>query len=67
MRTAERVPGDVDAWLIELRAHVGPLARSKRLRMVRTACEPVGRTVTFQRAELDGKRHAPWVLRAEVK
>jgi hypothetical protein len=34
--------------------------------MVRTARDPVGRTVTFERAELDGRRHAPWVLRAVV-
>ena len=28
------------AWEVELRAKVGPFARSKRLRMVRTASEP---------------------------
>jgi hypothetical protein len=66
VRSAERLPGDVDAWQVELRAHVGPLARSKRLRMVRSARDPVGRTVTFERAELDGRRHAPWVLHAVV-
>ena len=27
------------AWLVDLRGRLGPLARSKRLRMVRTACE----------------------------
>ena len=28
------------AWDVELRATVGPFARSKRLRMVRSECEP---------------------------
>lgn len=53
------------AWLVELRAQVGPFARSKQLRMVRTAHEP-DRLVVFERAELDGRRHAPWILRVEL-
>lgn len=54
------------AWSVELRAQVGPLARSKRLRMVRSEHDPVTRRVVFERSELDGRRHSPWVLRAEV-
>lgn len=54
------------AWTVELRARVGPLARSKRLRMVRTRHEPDAGLVVFERRELDGRRHAPWVLTAKV-
>lgn len=53
------------AWSVELRARVGPFARSKRLRMARTALEP-GRRAVFERAETDGRRHARWALTAEV-
>lgn len=53
------------AWLVELRGRIGPLARSKRLRMVRTVHEP-GRRVRFERRELDGRDHSPWVLEATV-
>ncbi|MDO8391744.1 MAG: hypothetical protein Q7V57_14800 [Actinomycetota bacterium] len=54
------------AWQVELRARVGPLARSKRLRMERTVHQPEAHTVVFERAERDGKRHSPWVLSAVV-
>jgi hypothetical protein len=53
------------AWLVELRGRIGPLARSKRLRMVRTQCRP-GELAVFERQEHDGRSHSPWVLRAEV-
>jgi uncharacterized membrane protein len=53
--------GDQRSWEVELRAQVGPLARSKRLRMTRTIHEPTHRVV-FERAEVDGRRHSPWVL-----
>lgn len=59
------VEGESAAWEVELRAKVGPLARSKRLRMARTEHVPPSR-VAFERRELDGRTHAPWVLRAEV-
>jgi hypothetical protein len=52
------------AWSVDLRGRLGPLARSKRLRMVRTSLEP-GR-VRFERVEHDGRRHSPWVLEASV-
>ena len=53
------------AWSVDLRGRVGPLARSKRLRMVRTLHEP-DRHVRFERAETDGRHHSPWVLDALV-
>ena len=53
------------AWSVALRGRVGPLARSKRLRMVRTLHEP-DRHVRFERAETDGRHHSPWVLDALV-
>lgn len=52
------------AWSVELRATIGPLARSKRLRMVRVVDDPGH--VRFERAETDGRRHSPWVLDAVV-
>ncbi len=58
--------GDTDTtWLVELRARLGVLARSKRLRMTRTICE-APRLVVFERREQDSRRHAEWVLRATV-
>ena len=54
------------AWDVELRARVGPLARSKQLRMERTELEP-DQLVVFERAEIDGRDHARWALRAELQ
>ena len=53
------------AWLVDLTARVGPFSRSKRLRMVRTACD-APRRVTFARRELDGREHGVWELTADV-
>ena len=62
---AEAAPGDAGpAWSVTLRAKVGPFARSKRLRMVRT--EATERRLRFERAELDGRTHSAWVLDVEV-
>jgi hypothetical protein len=62
----EIAPSDgLRAWQVELQAQVGPFARSKRLRMVRTVHEPDHRVV-FERAELDGRRHSPWILAATL-
>lgn len=58
------VPDSPDAWLVTLKARVGPFARSKRLRMVRT--ENTEPSVRFERQELDGKDHSSWVLAATV-
>ena len=52
------------AWSVELRAKVGPIARSKKLRMVRTVDEPDH--VRFERSENDGRSHSPWVLDASL-
>ena len=58
--------GDIRAWDVELRARLGPLARSKRLRMVRTLRDPEAFTVTFERDQADGRNHSPWVLSAAI-
>ncbi len=58
-------PIDGGAWAVDLRGRLGPLARSKRLRMVRGATtDPL--SVRFERAELDRREHSPWVLEATV-
>lgn len=56
---------DEPAWEVELQARVGPFARSKRLRMVRTVHEP-HRRVVFERSEVDGREHASWVLTVDL-
>jgi hypothetical protein len=53
------------AWSVDLLGRFGPLARSKRLRMVRTVHEP-HRLVRFERADHDGRQHSAWMLEAEV-
>lgn len=53
-------------WHVELRARIGPFARSKQLRMQRTTHDTAANVAVFERHEVDGKSHAPWVLRAEV-
>ncbi len=53
-----------EAWIVTLKARVGPFARSKRLRMERT--ELTDSAVKFERRELDGKDHSSWVLEASV-
>lgn len=54
------------AWNVELRARVGPLARSKRLRMVRSLHDPTTGRVRFERVETTRHTHSPWVLDAHV-
>ena len=57
------------AWSVDLRGRVGPFARSKRLRMVRTALIGSGSTprqAVFERQENDGRHHSGWLLRVEV-
>ena len=63
-RTEAEVGAAPPAWSVELRATIGPLARSKRLRMARMVDEPDH--VRFERVEVDGRRHSPWVLDAVV-
>jgi hypothetical protein len=62
---AEALTGTDRAWSVDLRGRLGPLARSKRLRMERTEHRP-DELAVFERNEADGRRHPPWVLRAEV-
>ena len=50
--------------VVTLRARLGPLARSKRLRMARTELDD--EQVRFDRSELDDRNHAQWILRASV-
>ena len=60
--------GSVDgtpSWDVELRARIGPFARSKRLTMARTVCE-TDRRIVFERAEDDGRRHSMWRLSATI-
>ncbi|HVX16988.1 MAG TPA: SRPBCC family protein [Acidimicrobiales bacterium] len=57
--------GEAEAWIVDLRGRLGPLARTKRLRMVRSRREEE-RLVVFERQELDGRQHSAWVLQAEL-
>lgn len=52
-------------WVVELGAKLGPFKRTKRVRMARTALD--GATARFERRELDGREHSPWVLAATVQ
>jgi hypothetical protein len=54
------------AWTVTLRGRLGPLARAKRLRMVRVVCDAPS-NVRFERMEHDGREHAPWVMTAAVE
>lgn len=60
--------GEQPAWSVTIRAKVGPFARSKKLRMVRTAHDVVDgvTTIRFERKEIDGRDHSPWTLDATV-
>jgi hypothetical protein len=59
------------AWDVTLRGRLGPLARSKRLRMVRTEHRPPDGeepgVAVFDRHETDGREHATWRLTATVE
>ena len=71
MRLIHRVEGvEPDhgrpAWRVELRARVGPFARSKSLRMVRTVYE-AEHLARFERVQDDERDHAEWVLTAWVE
>lgn len=62
---AEPENGQSDAWSVELRGRIGPLARAKRLRMVRVEVDDPAE-LRFERQEVDGRDHSTWVLRAQV-
>lgn len=55
-----------DTWAVQLRARIGPLARSKRLTMTRVECD-VPRHVRFERRETDGRSHGVWILDVTVE
>jgi hypothetical protein len=59
-------PDDVGpAWSVDLKGRLGPFARAKRLRMVRTGHEPHVHA-RFERVEHDGRDHSSWVLDAAI-
>jgi ribosome-associated toxin RatA of RatAB toxin-antitoxin module len=65
--TADRHPDDVGpAWSVDLRGRLGPFARAKRLRMVRTVHDEP-RHARFERVEHDGRQHSSWVLDASIE
>jgi len=57
---------DVPAWTVDLRGRLGPFARSKRLRMVRTRNDRPT-SVVFERQERDRRSHSVWTLAADVE
>ncbi|HEX4866831.1 MAG TPA: SRPBCC family protein [Acidimicrobiales bacterium] len=64
---ADPHPDDVGpAWSVDLRGRLGPFARAKRLRMVRTASE-APHHARYERVEHDGRDHSPWVLDAAIE
>lgn len=62
---ASALEGEAAAWLVELGARLGPIKRSKRVRMVQTVCDQGA--VRFERSETDGRPHSPWVLDGRVE
>ena len=52
-------------WSVELRATVGPFARSKRLRIQRTH-HAINELAVFERSENDDRQHSPWTLRVAI-
>lgn len=69
VRRADPVPPHADdtgpAWAVDLGARIGPLWRTKRVRMVRVAAlEPA--EVRLERVEHDGRSHSAWVLTATL-
>ena len=60
VHAAETEDGMNGTYLVTLRAKVGPFARSKMLRMVRS--ELTEGAVRFDRAETDGRQHSNWTM-----
>ena len=65
VHAAVKEEGSDSAWTVELRGKVGPFARSKRLRMVRTT-DDANSSVVFERSEIDGRNHSNWRLTVYV-
>lgn len=60
---------DRPVWMVELRARIGPFARTKRLRMVRTVLEigPDRTEVLFTRREEGARDYSDWTLSVVVE
>lgn len=54
------------AWFVDLGLAIGPIKRTKRVRMVRTE-QVAPKLARFERVEHDGGDHSAWVLTAEVE
>ncbi|MGH9155104.1 MAG: SRPBCC family protein [Acidimicrobiales bacterium] len=54
------------AWMVDLGARLGPIRRTKRVRMVRAEARPP-KLVRFERRETDGRQHSAWTLTAEIE
>lgn len=69
-KPVDAAEGDVGpAWSVDLRAQLGPFARSKRLRMCRDTHPDANAhawSCRFVRHEIDGRTHSPWVLSIEA-
>jgi carbon monoxide dehydrogenase subunit G len=65
VRDVERV-SEQPAWLVDLGAGIGPLRRTKRVRMVRAEDTPPS-LLRFERSETDGRDHSAWVLTASLQ
>lgn len=68
---AERAGVEADerpVWNVELRARIGPFARTKRLRMVRTVMEvgPDRTDLVFTRREDGARDYSDWTLSVSV-
>jgi hypothetical protein len=57
---------DQAAWVVTVVARLGPVRRAKQVRMVRVLDQPPT-VARFERVELDGRAHSPWVLTATVE
>lgn len=64
-RVVDDPESEQPAWQVDLRGQLGPIRRTKRLRMVRTVDEVDH--VRFERRELDGRDHAQWILDARIR
>ncbi len=65
VETTDPADGDAGpAYAVTLIAKIGPFARRKRLRMVRTDSGDDG--ATFERREIDGRHHSSWILGAHA-
>ena len=65
---AVAAPADEPTWDVDMAARLGPLKRTKRVRMVRVdaAASGTGGHARYERQEVDGRPHSAWVLEAWV-